>query len=123
MSSELCFMSASVLAHEIRARRLSATEVMDAHIAQIERLNPALTAIVTFLPERGREHARAVDAALARGADPGPLAGLPVAHNGCVPTAKRSSGSISLTTLCLSSSGDRQLVTRLPLPHAGSITK
>ncbi len=86
MSSELCFMSASVLAHEIRARRLSATEVMDAHIAQIERLNPALNAIVTFLPERGREHARAVDAALARGADPGPLAGLPVAHKDLVPT-------------------------------------
>src|ERR1700677_606277 len=86
MSSELCFMSASALAHEIRARRLSATEVMDAHIAQIERLNPALNAIVTFLPEPGREHARAVDAALARGADPGPLAGLPVAHKDLVPT-------------------------------------
>jgi amidase len=86
MSSELCFMSASTLALQIRARRLSATEVMDAHIAQIERLNPALNAIVTFLPERGREHARAVDAALARGADPGPLAGLPVAHKDLVPT-------------------------------------
>jgi amidase len=86
MSSELCFMSASALAHQIRARRLTATEVMDAHIAQIERLNPALNAIVTFLPERGREHARAVDAALARGADPGPLAGLPVAHKDLVPT-------------------------------------
>jgi amidase len=86
MSSELCFMSASALALEIRARRLSATEVMDAHIAQIERLNPALNAIVTFLPERGREHARTVDAALARGADPGPLAGLPVAHKDLVPT-------------------------------------
>ena len=84
--SELCFMSASALAREIRARRLSATEVMDAHIAQIERLNPALNAIVTFLPERGRERARAVDAALARGADPGPLAGLPVAHKDLVPT-------------------------------------
>jgi amidase len=86
MSSELCFMSASALAHQIRARRLSATEVMDAHIAQIERVNPALNAIVTFLPERGRERARAVDAALARGADPGPLAGLPVAHKDLVPT-------------------------------------
>jgi amidase len=86
MSSELCFMSASALALEIRARRLSATEVMDAHIAQIERVNPALNAIVTFLPERGREHARAVDAALARGADLGPLAGLPVAHKDLVPT-------------------------------------
>jgi amidase len=70
----------------MRSRRISAAEVMDAHIAQIERLNPALNAIVTFLPERGREHARAIDAALARGADPGPLAGLPVAHKDLVPT-------------------------------------
>src|SRR5580700_7300088 len=94
--SELCFMSASALAREIRARRLSATEVMDAHIAQIERLNPALNAIVTFLPERGREHARAVDAALARGADPGPLAGLPVAHKDLLPTrgVRTTSGSL-----------------------------
>jgi amidase len=86
MSPELCFMSASVLVREIRARRLSAIEVMDAYIAQIERLNPAINAIVTFLPDRGRECARAVDAALARGADPGPLAGLPVAHKDLLPT-------------------------------------
>jgi amidase len=79
-------MSASALVREIRARRLSAAEVMDAHIARIERVNPALNAIVTFLPERARESAREVDAALARGADPGPLAGLPVAHKDLVPT-------------------------------------
>jgi len=64
----------------IRSRQLSAVEVMDAHIVQIERVNSAINAIVTFLPQRAREGAQAVDAALARGEDPGPLAGLPVAH-------------------------------------------
>ena len=76
----ICFLPAHELASRIRARDLSALEVMDAHIGQIERVNPAVNAIVTFLPEQGRAAARAVDAAFARGEDPGPLAGLPVAH-------------------------------------------
>ena len=59
---------------------------MDAHIAQTERLNPQVNAIVTFLPERARTDARAVDAALARDEDPGALAGLPVAHKDLTPT-------------------------------------
>lgn len=77
---EICFLPAHELVRHIRARELSAVEVMDAHIAQIERLNPAVNAIVTFLPDQARAGARAVDAVLARGDDPGPLAGLPVAH-------------------------------------------
>src|ERR1700681_3932692 len=77
---EICFLPAHELAHHIRAHELSAVEVMDAHIAQIERVNPAVNAIVTFLPDLARAGARAVDAALARGDDPGPLAGLPVVH-------------------------------------------
>lgn len=76
----ICFLPAHELASRIRARDLSALEVMDAHIGQIERVNPAVNAVVTFLPEQGRAAARAVDAAFARGEDPGPLAGLPVAH-------------------------------------------
>src|SRR3954462_12889479 len=83
---ELCFLPAYKLARLIRSRELSATEVMDAHIAQIERVNPAVNAIVTFLPEQAREGARALDAALMRGEEPGPLAGLPVAHKDLIPT-------------------------------------
>lgn len=64
----------------IRAREISALETMQAHLAQIERVNPKVNAIVTLLPEQALAGARAVDAQLARGEDPGPLAGLPVAH-------------------------------------------
>ena len=85
-AGEICFLPAHELAHRIRSRSISALEVMDAHIAQTERLNPAINAIVTFLPEHGRERARALDAALARGEEPGPLAGLPVAHKDLLPT-------------------------------------
>jgi amidase len=95
-SDEICFLSACELAHRIRARKLSAAEVMQAHLDRIERVNPALNAIVTFLPERGLEGARAVDAALARGESLGPLAGLPVAHKDLLPTrgVRTTSGSL-----------------------------
>jgi amidase len=93
---EICFLSAGELARRIRTRELSATEVMQAHLDRIERVNPALNAIVTFLPERGLEGARAVDAALARGEPQGPLAGLPVAHKDLLPTrgVRTTSGSL-----------------------------
>jgi amidase len=85
-SDDICFLSACELARCIRVRELSAVEVMQAHLDRIEQVNPAVNAIVTFLPERGLEGARAVDAALARGETLGPLAGLPVAHKDLLPT-------------------------------------
>jgi hypothetical protein len=79
-------LPAHELARLIREREVSAVEVMEAHVARIGRINPLVNAIVTFLPERALERARATDAAIARGDPPGPLAGLPVAHKDLVPT-------------------------------------
>ena len=45
-------MTARELAQRIRSREVSAQEVMAAHLAQIERVNPKVNAIVTLLPER-----------------------------------------------------------------------
>ncbi len=84
--SELCFLTATELAQRIRGRELSVTEVVQAHLAQIERVNPKVNAIVTLTPERALADAAAKDAALARGGVPGPLFGLPVAHKDLVPT-------------------------------------
>ena len=42
---EICFLPAHELVRHIRARELSAAEVMDAHIAQIERVNPVVNAL------------------------------------------------------------------------------
>jgi amidase len=86
VSDERCFMSATELVARIRRRDLSVTEVVDAHLAQIERVNPAVNAVVTVTAERAREEARARDAGLARGVVPGPLFGLPVAHKDLVAT-------------------------------------
>jgi amidase len=86
-ATELCFTPATELARLIRAKQVSAVEAMEAHLAQIERVNPQVNAIVTLLPERALEGARAADAALARGEPVGPLHGLPIAHKDLVPTA------------------------------------
>src|SRR3989454_9789920 len=86
MSRDVCFSTATELAHRIRTREISATEVVQAHLAQIERVNPKVNAIVTLTAEQALADARAKDAALARGESPGPLFGLPVAHKDLVPT-------------------------------------
>jgi amidase len=86
-TSEICFLTAVEMAGLIRAKKLSAREVMDAHLKQIERVNPKVNAIVTLVADQARENARKADDAQARGATLGPLHGLPVAHKDLVETA------------------------------------
>ena len=82
----LCFLTAVELAQKIRAGEISAVETMEAHLAQIEKVNPQVNAIVTLLPEMAMEAARKADEKLARGEEVGPLHGLPVAHKDLVQT-------------------------------------
>jgi amidase len=80
VTDDLCFRPATELAGLLRAREVSARELLDAHLARIDRLNPSLNAIVTLDAAGAREAADAADAELAAGSDVGPLHGLPVAH-------------------------------------------
>ena len=80
MSDELNFLSATELAARIRDKQVSAVEVMQAHLAQIERVNPKVNAMVTLQAEEALKQARAADAKQAKGEALGPLHGLPVAH-------------------------------------------
>ncbi len=82
----ICFLPASEIARRIHAREISAREVMEAHLAQIQRLNPKLNAIVTLLPEQALQQASAADERQARGEEIGPLHGLPIAHKDLVLT-------------------------------------
>jgi amidase len=84
---EICFLTAVELAGLIRRKKLSAREVMAAHLKQIERVNPKVNAIVTLLAEQAAENARKADEAQARGASLGPLHGLPVVHKDLFDTA------------------------------------
>jgi amidase len=73
-------MRARDLAAMIREKRLSAREVMKAHLRQIERMNPKVNAIVTLVDEdQLMAQARAADEIIAKGKSLGPLHGLPVA--------------------------------------------
>ncbi len=87
MHSQICRMSAVEMAGLIRAKKLSAREAVEAHLSQIECLNPALNAIVTLAADRARDGAAAADEAQARGETLGPLHGLPVAHKDLQPVA------------------------------------
>jgi len=82
----ICYESAVRLARLIRAKQLSAREVLEAHLKQIERVNPKVNAIVTLAAEQAREAARRADESAARGRFLGPLHGLPVAHKDLVET-------------------------------------
>jgi len=74
---DIVFSSTTQLAAAIRAGHVSATEVLEAHLAQIERHNPALNAIITLDAERAHARARQADEALARGQVWGLLHGVP----------------------------------------------
>ena len=79
-AGDLCFMSGRELAGLIRTRKLSARDVMLAHLRQIERVNPLVNAIVAKLDDtRCLALADEADQRLAKGDDVGPLHGLPFA--------------------------------------------
>ena len=84
---ELCDLTAVDLAARIRRKQLSARDVMAAHIARIERVNPKINAIVTLVADRAMSDAKKADEWQARGGALGPLHGLPVAHKDLVSTA------------------------------------
>jgi amidase len=77
---DLCFLPATELVALMVGREVSAREVLDAHLAQIDRVNPAVNAIVTLAVDHARRLAARADDAIVRGERLGPLHGLPVAH-------------------------------------------
>jgi amidase len=85
--TEICFMSAGDMAELIRRKKLSAREVMEAHLKQIARVNPKVNAIVTLVPEEQlMAQAHAADESAAKGNFKGPLHGLPVGVKDLHPT-------------------------------------
>lgn len=79
MERELCFNSARDLARMIQERDLSVREVMEAHLAQIQRVNPKVNAIVSLNKELALKEADKADKMLDAGKLSGPFHGLPIA--------------------------------------------
>ncbi|WP_067811655.1 amidase [Actinomadura kijaniata] len=75
---ELWQLPATRLAEGIRTREFSAVEVAESCLGRIAEVNPVLNALVDVRPEEVLADARRADAAVAAGAEPGPLHGVPV---------------------------------------------
>jgi amidase len=75
---EIIYASAKTLATAIRAKDVSALEVMEAHLRRIDEVNPKLNAVVQLAGDRAVSEAREADDALARGDSKGPLHGVPI---------------------------------------------
>ncbi len=71
--------SAHAIAAGVRAGTLSAREVLEEHLARVDALEADVHAFNLVLADSARRAAGAVDADVAAGRDPGPLAGVPVA--------------------------------------------
>jgi aspartyl-tRNA(Asn)/glutamyl-tRNA(Gln) amidotransferase subunit A len=79
---------ATAVAARVRGGEVSATEVAREALERAPQLDDGLGAIWLLTEERALAEARAVDEALARGDDPGPLAGVPVGWKDLIDTAR-----------------------------------
>ncbi|MBY4832403.1 amidase family protein [Burkholderia dolosa] len=76
--TQLWQLSATEIAKRVRQRDVSAREVAQAALARVDAANPAINAVVEHRPDDVLRQADDIDRAIARGDDPGPLAGVPV---------------------------------------------
>jgi amidase len=91
--------TASQLEDELRTRRLSSRELLDAYLARIDQLGPPINAVVTLDRERAYAAAAKADETAARGDWLGPLHGLPITIKDAIEVAgMRSTGGASELT-------------------------
>jgi aspartyl-tRNA(Asn)/glutamyl-tRNA(Gln) amidotransferase subunit A len=103
----------------IRSGELTAVNLTEAVLAEIERLDPSINAFVTVMADMALDQARRADSEIASGVDRGPLHGIPLAVKDLVDIKGQP-------TLCGSALGrghvaeaDAEIVTRLE--HAGAV--
>jgi Asp-tRNA(Asn)/Glu-tRNA(Gln) amidotransferase A subunit family amidase len=76
--NELTFLSAVSMAEQVRRKEISPVELVNAHLAKIDKLNPILNAFVQVDAERAHRAAQDAESAVLRHASLGPLHGVPV---------------------------------------------
>jgi amidase len=75
---DLWRLSAADLAALIRTKKVSAKEAATAALARLDAVNPKINAVIDHRPAEVLAQAASIDAAIARGEEAGPLAGVPV---------------------------------------------
>src|SRR5690242_9482305 len=84
--NEIARMDAAKIAAKVKAKELSAAEVTEAALRRMDTLEPHIHAFCTPTPDVARTAAAAVDAKIAKGDDPGLLAGVPIGIKDLVAT-------------------------------------
>jgi Asp-tRNA(Asn)/Glu-tRNA(Gln) amidotransferase A subunit family amidase len=107
------------MAEQIRTRNISAVDLVEAHLAQIEKLNPQLNAFVQVDAERARGAAREAEAAVMREETLGPLHGVPVSIKSSLEVAGLRCEAGTRLRAGLVATQDAPLVARLK--NAGAI--
>jgi amidase len=85
--SDLTFLSATCMAEQVRKKKISPVELVEAHLSQIERLNPRLNAFVHVDAERARQTAHDAEEAVVQKKNLGPLHGVPISIKSSISVA------------------------------------
>jgi aspartyl-tRNA(Asn)/glutamyl-tRNA(Gln) amidotransferase subunit A len=109
---DLCWLSALELAAQIRAKKISPVEVVDAVLARIERMNPTLNAFCTLTADEARDAAQAAEVSVMTGEELGPLHGVPV-----------SIKDLLFTRRLLTTGGSRLFADHVPEEDAVSVER
>jgi Asp-tRNA(Asn)/Glu-tRNA(Gln) amidotransferase A subunit family amidase len=107
------FAGISEIVEQVRRKQISPVEIVEAHLAQIEELQPVLNAFVQVDVEGARKQAVAAEAAVMRGDALGPLHGVPVSIKSCIDVAGWKCPAGSRLRADYIASGDAVLVSRL----------
>src|SRR5215469_1729759 len=112
-SADTIFASAAEIAAGVREKRVSALDVVETHLAHIEKINPRLNALVTVGAEASRATAQKIDAVRARGDSIGPLGGVPISIKDTIEVAGLPCSGGTLGRKTFMPSEDATVVARL----------
>lgn len=117
--NDLTLLSASAMAQHVRDKKISPVELVNAHLAQIDCLNPKLNAFVEIDADRARRAAREAEQSMARGEIAGPLLGVPLSIKSSISVAGMRCEAGSRLRAGFVAHDDAPLVQRLK--NAGAI--
>jgi Asp-tRNA(Asn)/Glu-tRNA(Gln) amidotransferase A subunit family amidase len=111
--NDLTFLPIVTMAQRIREKQISPVELVDAHLAKIERLNPRLNAFIELDADRARQQARVAEAEIMSGKARGPLHGVPISIKSSVEVAGLRCEAGTRLRAGFVATQDAPLVTRL----------
>ena len=112
VTDECCFLSLHDISLRIHARDLSPVEVVEAHLARIEKINPLINAFISLCPEEALAEAKKAEEEISGGHYRGPLHGIPFGAKDIFDTAG-----------ILTTNGSRMFRENVPSEDAESIRR